>query len=234
MANALGIVLAVLCWATAYTPVQAASSEGGTPVTRPKNTLDLPPPRKDSAYSLERSLAERRSIREFKGAALTLAEVSQLLWAAQGVTGAGGLRTAPSAGALYPLEVYLVVGNIQHVAAGVYRYESLEHRLAQTATEDKRADLAAAAYDQEWVADGAALLVFTGVERRTTGKYGARGVRYVQMEAGHAAQNVLLQAVALGLGGAMVGAFDDDRVRKVLSLPKGEQPLYLIPLGKPQ
>ncbi len=201
---------------------------------RPTKTVELPAPRKESGYSLERSLSERRSIREFGRAALTLAEVSQLLWAAQGVTGPGGLRTAPSAGALYPLEVYLVVGNVQHVAAGVYKYESIEHRLAQTATQDTRVELAGAAYDQDWVAEGAALLVLTGVERRTTGKYGQRGVRYIHMEAGHAAQNVLLQAAALGLGGAVVGAFDDDRVSRILSLPPGEQPLYLLPLGRPQ
>jgi SagB-type dehydrogenase family enzyme len=219
---------------TAYLAAQAASPDGGVPVTWPRNTVDLPAPRRDSAYSLERSLSERRSVREFKQAALTLAEISQLLWAAQGVTGPGGLRTAPSAGALYPLEVYLVVGSIQNVAAGVYKYEPIEHRLAQIGTEDRRVDLAGAAYDQEWVAGGAALLVVTGVERRTTGKYGERGVRYVHMEAGHAAQNVLLQAVALGLGGAVVGAFDDDRVRRILGLPKGKQPLYLIPLGRPQ
>jgi SagB-type dehydrogenase family enzyme len=224
----------MIACSTAYWAAQAASPDGGLPVTRPKHTVDLPAPRKDGTYSLERSLSERRSIRDFRGAALTLAEISQLLWAAQGVTGTGGLRTAPSAGALYPLEVYLVVGNIQHVAAGVYKFEPLEHRLAQIGTEDRRGDLAGAAYDQEWVAEGAALLMFTGVERRTTGKYGERGVRYVHMEAGHAAQNVLLQAVALGLGGAVVGAFEDDRVREVLSLPKGEQPLYLIPLGRPQ
>jgi SagB-type dehydrogenase family enzyme len=196
--------------------------------------VELPSPRKDSGYSLERSLSERRSIRAFSKAALTLAEVSQLLWAAQGVTGTGGLRTAPSAGALYPLEVYVVVGNVQHVAAGAYKYEPIEHRLAQIAPQDKRVEMAGAAYDQDWVAEGAALLVVTGVEHRTTGKYGQRGVRYVHMEAGHAAQNVLLQAVALGLSGAVVGAFDDDRVRKILSLPQGEQPLYLLPLGRPQ
>lgn len=201
---------------------------------RPTKTVELPAPRKDSGYSLERSLSERRSIREFGRAALTLAEVSQLLWAAQGVTGPGGLRTAPSAGALYPLEVYLVVGNVQHVAAGVYTHEPIEHRLAQIAAQDTRVELAGAAYDQDWVAEGAALLVLTGVERRTTGKYGQRGVRYIHMEAGHAAQNVLLQAAALGLGGAVVGAFDDDHVRRILSLPQGEQPLYLLPLGRPQ
>jgi SagB-type dehydrogenase family enzyme len=203
-------------------------------MARLKNTMDLPAPRTDSAYSLERALSQRRSVRDFSRAALALTEVSQLLWAAQGVTGTGGLRTAPSAGALYPLEVYLVVGNVQHVAAGVYTYEPLKHRLAQIAAQDKRVDLAGAAYDQDWLAECAALLVFTGVERRTTGKYGERGVRYLHMEAGHAAQNVLLQAVALGLGGAVVGAFDDDRVRRILSLPSGEQPLYLVPLGRPK
>jgi SagB-type dehydrogenase family enzyme len=201
-------------------------------MTRPKEAISLPVPRADSACSVERALSERHSIREFGSTALALADVSQLLWAAQGVTGEGGSRTAPSAGALYPLEVYLVLGNVQQLATGVYKYEAAQHRLARIAQKDEREALARAAYNQDWLRESAAVLAVTGVDQRTTGKYGERGVRYVHMEAGHAAQNVLLQAVALNVCAAAVGAFDDDEVNMILSLPKGERPLYLLPLGR--
>ncbi|MFO1431612.1 MAG: SagB/ThcOx family dehydrogenase [Candidatus Competibacteraceae bacterium] len=159
-------------------------------------TLALPPPRLDSAYSLERALKERRSIRTFSQQPLTLSKVSQLLWAAQGVTGAGGLRTAPSAGALYPLEVYLVVGQVQGLAAGVYHYRPDGHRLIPWLPEDKRAELAMAAFGQRWLQHSAVIIVFAAVDTRTTGKYGDRGIRYIALEVGHAGQNVLLQATA--------------------------------------
>jgi SagB-type dehydrogenase family enzyme len=192
----------------------------------------LPPPRLDSTYSLERSLKERRSIRAFSPQPLTLPEVSQLLWAAQGITGAGGLRTAPSAGALYPLEVYLVVGQVQDLAAGVYHYRPDGHRLIPWLPEDKRAEVATAAFGQSWLRHSAVIIVFTAVDTRTTGKYGDRGIRYIALEAGHAGQNVLLQATALGLGAVVVGAFNDPRVDRLLNLPSQEHTLYLLPVGR--
>ncbi|MCL4799749.1 MAG: SagB/ThcOx family dehydrogenase [Burkholderiales bacterium] len=195
-------------------------------------TVALPAPRRDGAFAIERALAERRSVRNFGDAALTLAELSQLLWAAQGVADASGQRTAPSAGAIYPLETYVVAGNVRDLATGIYRYEPRRHRLVRHAREDRRASLAAAAHGQDWTAAAPAMLVIAAVETRTTRKYGDRGARYVHMEAGHAAQNALLQAAALGLGGTVVGAFDDAEVRRVLELRSGEQPLYLIPIGR--
>lgn len=200
---------------------------------RSTDRISLPAPRQDSGFSLERALHERRSVREFGKTALTQQEVSQLLWAAQGITSRDGLRTAPSAGALYPLELYLAAGNVQNLDPGIYKYVSAGHKLKKIMAGDQRRELAAAALGQDCVANAAAVLVFTAVERRTTRKYGSRGVRYMHIEVGHAAQNVFLQATALGLGAVVVGAFDDDRLRETLKLPEGEAPLYLMPLGRP-
>lgn len=192
----------------------------------------LPQPRRSGPWSVESALGERRSVREYTGEALTRAELGQLLWAAQGITEAEGLRAAPSAGALYPLEVYVAVGAVDDLACGVYRYEPARHRLALVVAEDRRAGLAAAALGQECVRDGAAVIALAATYRRTTAKYGERGVRYVYMEVGHAAQNVLLQAVALGLGTVVVGAFDDRDVKRVLSMGPKEEPLCLLPVGR--
>jgi SagB-type dehydrogenase family enzyme len=193
----------------------------------------LPPPREDGKTSVERALRQRRSMREFSEAPLSIQEVSQLLWAAQGVTDEQGLRTAPSAGALYPLEVYVVVGSVRDLPEGVYKYQPKTHRLKRISKGDKRPQLASAALGQSYVKNNAVLLVFSAVEKRTTGKYGRRGIRYIHMEAGHAAQNVYLQAGALGLGTVTVGAFEDDRVRRIMKMSEEERPLYLMPVGKP-
>ena len=194
--------------------------------------INLPEPRYDSDVSIEQSLLNRRSTRSYTGEPLTLQEVSQLLWAAQGVTDPQGFRTAPSAGALYPLELYLVAGDVEGLTAGVYRYEPGEHQLVKTMEGDKRAELASAALGQSWVEEGVISIVFTGVYERTTVKYGERGIRYVHMEAGHAAQNLCLQATALGLGIVTVGAFNDEQLAELLNLPENEQPLYVIPIGR--
>jgi SagB-type dehydrogenase family enzyme len=196
----------------------------------PVSAITLPAPRLDGTGSLERALADRRSVREFASGALTLPQVAQLLWAAQGVTHGDG-RTAPSAGALYPLELYVVAGAVDRLAPGIYRYVPGKHKLQSVSTGDQRRPLCAAAMAQECVAAGAAVFVFTAIERRTTRKYGPRGVRYVHMEAGHAAQNLALQATALGLGSVTVGAFDDAAVARQLRLPSDEAPLYLMPVG---
>lgn len=213
----------------------ALASETGKPdlpAANTANSVTLPVPRVDGDVALERTLAERRSVRDFATGALSLQQVGQLLWAAQGITNKDGMRTAPSAGALYPLEIYVTVGEVSDLAAGVYRYEPAAHRLVRVAERDMRGELCAAALDQACVAEGAAVFVFTAVEQRTTRKYGRRGVRYVHIEVGHAAQNLMLQATALGLGGVTVGAFDDGAVARVLVLPDGEAPLYLVPVGR--
>ena len=196
-------------------------------------TIHLSEPRHDSGVALEAVLRQRRSIREFSDTALTLGELSQLVWAAQGITHGDGFRTAPSAGALYPLEVYVVAGRVQDLACGVYKYRPREHQLTRIKEEDLRPALATAALEQSCVNDGAALLVFCAVPERTTRKYGQRGIRYVDMEAGHAAQNVFLQATALGIGAVVVGAFDDAQVQQIMGTAEGEHALYMMPVGRP-
>lgn len=194
--------------------------------------VELPKPSHDGDTSVEQALRERRSLREYKDEPLTLSEVSQLLWAAQGITHTRGYRTAPSAGALYPLEVYLVVGNVNGLAAGIYRYQADLHQLVKVRDGDRRAELSRAALGQAWVADGAVILVFAAVYERTTRKYGERGIRYVHIEVGHAAQNVYLEAVALNLGTVMIGAFYDDEVKKIIEMRDSEQPLAIMPVGR--
>jgi SagB-type dehydrogenase family enzyme len=182
--------------------------------------------------SVEETLERRRSVREFAPAPLRLSEVAQLLWAAQGITSPEGGRTAPSAGALYPLEIHVVVGQVIGLAAGVYRYRPSSHTLVRLAEGDRRARLARAAHDQDWVGRAPAILVVAGVYERTTVKYGRRGRDYVLMETGHAAQNVSLESVALGLGTTVVGAIDEAAVPSLLDIPPGEVPLCLLPIGQ--
>lgn len=193
----------------------------------------LPTPRTDSDTSVEEALRARRSIRDFTGDAIRIDEIAQLLWAAQGITDEEGKRTSPSAGATYPLVVYLAAGNVDGVDAGIYAYRPDSHTLELVAEGDVRRDLTRAALSQSVVSKGAAVIVIAAVYDRTTRKYGSRGRRYVHMEAGHAAENVYLQAAALGLGTVVVGAFDDDNVQRVMRLNRNEKPLYLMPIGKP-
>ena len=192
----------------------------------------LPDALLNSDAALEQTLLLRRSIREYTDQALTLGDVSQLLWAAQGVTSEWGGRTAPSAGALYPLEVYLVAGNVENIAAGVYKYEPSEHALLQIKEGDVRETLAEAALSQSWIKEAAIDIVIAAVYKRTTEKYGDRGIRYVHIEVGHVAQNICLQAVARDLGLTPVGAFDDKRVKEIIGMSEDEAPLYIIPVGR--
>jgi len=195
--------------------------------------IKLPEPKYDSDTSVEQALLGRRSVREYKDEPLTLTEVSQLLWAAQGITEPRrGFRTAPSAGALYPLEVYVLIGNVEGAAKGVYKYRPPEHEIVKVKDGDVRDELTAAALGQTWVGDGSVVIVFSAVYERTTQKYGDRGIRYVHLEAGHAAQNAYLQAVSLNLGTGVVGASKDDEVRGVLNMSDEENPLYIMPVGK--
>jgi len=198
---------------------------------QPLAEIKLPEPRTDGSVSVEKALAARRSVREYRQGQLALVEVAQMLWAAQGISQRPGLRTTPSAGALYPLEVYLVAGDVGGLRSGVYRYRPRPHALIGIVEGDRRAALSRAALAQEFVEQAAAALVFCGVYERTTGKYGDRGVRYVHMEAGHAAENVYLQAVTLGLATVVVGAFQDDQVRRVIGASGDEAPLYVMPIG---
>lgn len=203
-----------------------------SPAAPTSPAIKLPEPQFSSDISLEESLQGRRSVREYSGDALSLAEVSHLLWAGQGITSEAGGRTAPSAGGLYPLELYLVAGSVDGLSPGVYRYKPQSHELTAVKQQDVRKELAEAAVSQEWVEKGAVVVAITAIYERTTVKYGDRGIRYVHLEAGHAAQNICLEAAALDLGAVTVGAFFDDRVRDILGASSDETPLYLIPVGK--
>jgi len=197
-------------------------------------TIALPAADKTGTLPLESAISQRRSVREFSSTPLTLKDVSQLLWAAQGITHGSGLRAAPSAGALYPLELYLLVGNVETLDKGVYHYDPGRHALRRIEEGDELGKLAAAAYGQLWISDSAAVIVIAADYERTSRKYGERGKRYVHIEVGHAAQNIYLQAEALGIGTTMVGAFLDSAVAKVVGVKDDETPLAILPLGKPR
>jgi SagB-type dehydrogenase family enzyme len=204
---------------------KASSARAGSPVS-------LPAPRRDGDVPLEHAISARRSMREFAPGPITLADLAQILWAAQGISDGGGLRTAPSAGALYPLELYVVAGEVEGLAAGLYRYEPRAHVLRAVGDGDQRRAVAAAALGQDWIAAAAAVLVIAAVYRRTAAKYGARGERYIQVEAGHAGQNACLQAAALGLGTTVVGAFADDAVKAIIGSDQPGEPIILLPVGR--
>ncbi len=190
----------------------------------------LPAPRLEGTMSLEATIAARRSVRSFTAQELTLEEISQLLWAAQGITGPKEyLRAAPSAGGCCPLEFYVCQKD------GIWRYRPQGHRLVLYRRGDVRAPLAEAAWNQNYIAQAPVTFAISAVFSRTTRRYGERGrIRYVPMDVGHAAQNLLLEAVALGLGSVPIGAFDDAAVARVLNLPPEEEPLYLLPVGHPR
>ncbi len=197
-----------------------------------RSTVALPPALYSGELSIEEALSKRRSLRHYKPGSLQLKEISQLLWAAQGITGEENKKTAPSAGALYPLEIYVLAANVEGLVPGVYHYLPVDHSLLQIAEGDKRIQLSAAALMQPVIRDCAAVLIFAGNYNRSTNKYFERGKRYVHIETGHSAQNVFLQAVPLQIGTVTVGAFADRLVKKVLELPQNEEPIYLMPLGK--
>jgi SagB-type dehydrogenase family enzyme len=181
-------------------------------------------------------LAERRSIRRFAGTALTEKELSQLLWASQGITARSrgySFRTAPSAGALYPVETYLVVHSVHGVEPGAYHYAVEQHSLEQLRKGDFRLDIARAALDQSTAAQGSVVFVWTGVFVRSKWKYHQRAYRYVYLDTGHIAQNLALAAVALGLGSCQIAALYDDEVNALLEIDGAdESALYMTAVGR--
>jgi len=227
------IIFCPVIMLTGFGPGCNQSSAGPSEQSQEQSgVITLPEPRHDSDFSVEQSMLLRRSVRSYPNEALTLQEVSQLLWAAQGITDTLGRRTAPSAGALYPLEIYVVAGNVQNLSPGVYKYDPVPHRLEKVMDQDVRTKLSGACLGQASVRQGAVSFVFAAVYERTTVKYGDRGIMYVHLEAGHAAQNLCLQATALGLALVTVGAFSDEQVAEVMNLPDDEQPIYVIPVGR--
>lgn len=198
--------------------------------------VKLPAPRERGEMSVEEAIARRRSVRRYGRESLSISHLSQVLWAAQGITGAGRLRAAPSAGATYPLEVFVVIGRdgVEGLEEGLYHYSVKNHSLEPHKVGDLRGELSIAALDEEFIAQAPVDIVICALYERTSRRYGRRGERYVHMEAGHVAENIHLQAVALGLAVVMVGAFEDESVRKLMDLAEEVRPLYIIPLGKPR
>jgi SagB-type dehydrogenase family enzyme len=199
--------------------------------------IKLPPPEYKGRVSVEEAIFRRRSVRSFRAEPLTIKEVSQLLWAAggkniDGVTGA--TRTYPSAGGIYPLEIYLVCGDVEGLPSGIYRYRWRDHSISLVKSGDFRRSLTRAALGQRMIAQAPASFVFTALYSRTVMAYGKRGrVRYVPMDVGGAGENLHLQAVALGLGTVIIGAFRDRSVKKILEI-EDEEPLYIMPVGRPR
>jgi SagB-type dehydrogenase family enzyme len=202
-----------------------------------RDHMDLPmkvklsEPKVSGKIRIEELIEKRRSVRRYTDRELSESVISLILWAAQGISSEDGLRTAPSAGALYPLEVHVVAGEGSGLEPGTYRYIPEEHTLVQEIAGDMREKLSRAALSQSMVKNAFVSIVISAVYPRITSKYGKRGIRYVHMEAGHAAQNVYLLGVELGIGTCAIGAFEDEEVRKVLKLPVNEDPLYILPLG---
>ena len=224
------MLLAATCLLVACTDNDTTPEPVDGPMSE---AVQLPDPERDGALSLEATISARRSVRDWGPEAVTLDELGQLLWAAQGITADWGGRSAPSAGGTYPLEVHAVASTVEGLEPGVYRYLPSDHQLVLTIDGDRRDGLARVALDQTSVRTAPLNLVITAVPERTAERYGARAERYVAMEAGHVAQNVALQAVSLGLGSVPIGAFTDDEAARLLDLPDGEVVLYILPIGAP-
>ena len=195
--------------------------------------IKLPKPRLKGDISVEEALFKRRSVRDYRSDAITLEQLSQLLWSGQGITAMDFFRAAPSAGASYPLELFVIAGNIKGLTAGVYHYNVKDHSLSLHMKGDIREKLGStAAFNQKCISEAPACISINAVYKRTMKTYGKRGERYVHIDTGHTAENIALQAVALGLATVMVGAFEDKKVSEILNLADELKPLYIIPVGK--
>jgi len=195
--------------------------------------VKLPKPNLKGTLSFEETTARRRSVRQYAKAPFTLQEVSQLLWACQGITNKEGFRTVPSAGATFPIEMFVAIGNVEGVEPGLYHYDVFKHALWRKQKGDIRKALDEASLRQHMVAEAPITLIITAIVERTSQRYGSRAARYVFMEAGHIGQNIYLQCEPLGLATCAIGAFRDKEVAKVLGLKK-EEPLYIFPVGRKQ
>ncbi len=197
--------------------------------------IQLPPPFVSGGLPLVEAIAARRSVRSFSPQPLQLFQLSQLLWAAQGITSPGSsFLSAPSAGGTFPLTVYVAIGEdgVERQTGGVFHYVSDGHSLAWHFNGDIRSDLADSAFGQDFISVAPVCLIIIADYEKTMARYNVRGERYVFMEAGHASQNIYLQATALNLGTVAVGAFREEDVRRILRLDGKARPLYLMPLGR--
>ncbi|MDI6402255.1 SagB/ThcOx family dehydrogenase [Balneolaceae bacterium ANBcel3] len=199
-----------------------------------KQEFELPAPTLSSSLSVEEAMAQRRSVRSYSDTPVTIDEIGQLLWAAQGITDENrDYRTAPSAGATFPLEIYVAIRGSETLPDGVYAYHARRHLLKRHMEGDLRADIRRVALQQESITEASVVLLITGVLSRIEARYGDRAMRFMYMEAGHVAQNIYLQSESMGIGTVVIGAFDDSGLQSVLNLPDGEYPLYIMPIGKP-
>jgi SagB-type dehydrogenase family enzyme len=214
--------------------VSLAGATHGWGQVEKERVIRLSEPAYDGKISVERAIKERRTIRDFQPKPLTLDQLSQLLWSAQGITDErNGFRAAPSGGALYPLDVYAVVGEgaVEGLVSGVYHYHPLSHSIQVIRKGDRRKEVASASLWQMWMVRAPVIFVITSEYDRITGKYGNRGIRYAQIEVGHVGQNIFLQSGALGLAAGIVGAFRDGAVAKAIGAPKAHEPLIIMPVG---
>ena len=215
-----------------FWPVRWAAAKGNKQYL--EDVMELPQAKTQGTVSVEQAIDQRRTVRSYMPKMLSLDQLAQLLWSAQGITGNRGVkRSAPSAGALYPMDVYVVAGQgcVAQIEAGVYHYEPHRHMLSRLAKTDLRDGVARAALSQTWMARAPVNLVITAEYNRVGVKYGERGVRYAMIEAGHIGQNLFLQAEALGLKAGIVGAFHDMKLNKILNLPRAHEPLLIMPVG---
>ena len=194
----------------------------------------LPKPSLDGKVSVEKAIQQRRTVRDFRETPLSIPHLGQLLWAAQGITDPNGVgRSAPSGGARYPLDIYVIVGKkgVEGLGEGAYHYAPGNHSIALMNKKDLRSEIGSASLGQMWMAGAPVMFIITAEYRRITGRYGDRGIRYARIEAGHVGQNLFLQAEALGLGAGIVGAFNDAEVVKVMGIPPQHEPLLIMPVG---
>lgn len=224
---------------SSVTPARGINKESATELHLPALTdqipgtmISLPQPITDGHVSLEKSMSLRRSVRTYKNQPLSIQELSQLLWAGQGVTNERGFRTAPSAGATFPIELFVVVNNVQGLKKGIYHYIIGEHKLKLVDVRQVEKELARAALSQSMISDGGVVIILTAIFERTTQRYGERGIRYIHNEIGHVSQNIHLQVAALNLGTVVIGAYRDEEVEAILNLGNEIRVLYMMPIGK--
>ena len=234
----LFIIFSITYYFLIFLPDKEKASPSPSPIfgtqEASQKVISLPEPKLSGSISLEEAIVKRRSRREFSQEPLTLEQIAQILWSAQGITDkASGFRVTPSAGALYPLDIYLVISEngVKGVRAGVYHFSPQDFVLQRILEGDVRSALMTASLSQEAIAKAPVNLVITAEYERTTKKYGERGRKYVHMEAGHVGQNIYLQVETLDLGTVSIGAFNDNEVSQVLQLPEKHQPLYIMPIG---
>ncbi len=219
-------------FAKSITPDNSNNDNNSNFSIEDKTMISLPKPNKDGSVSLEEALSLRRSVRQYSETPLTLEDISQLLWSAQGVTDERGFRTAPSAGATFPLEMYFVVNHSEDLDKGIYHYYPDSHSIYLVREGDFGSDVQSACMGQSSVGDASVIFIFGAVFERTMDRYGERGKRYVYNEIGHASQNLHLQAAALDLGTVVIGAYSDEEIEKILNLGQDVNVLYVMPVGK--